>query len=99
MTNETRENFMYYKISKEIWDATRETNSNKDNTSTVFEIKGILHDLKQGDLPVTDYFNMSVCYWQQLDMLEDVNWSCANDGRQYKQIQEKERAYKLLLKP
>ena len=97
MTNETEENFMYYKTAKEIWDAARETYSNKDNTSAVFEIKGILHDLKQGDLPVTDHFNTLVRYWQQLDVLEDVTWSCSNDGKQYKQIQEKERVYKFLL--
>ena len=46
MTTETGENFMYYKTAKEIWDAARETYSNKDNTSAIFEIKGILHDLK-----------------------------------------------------
>ena len=88
---------MYYKIMKEIWDVKRETYSNKDNTSAVFEIKGVLHGLKQGDSSVTDYFNTIVSYWQQLDVLEDVIWSCSNDGRQYKQIQEKERVYNFLL--
>lgn len=97
MTNETGENFMYYKTAKEIWDAVRETYSNKDNTSAIFEIKGILQDLKQGESSVTDYFNMLIRYWQQLDMLEDVTWKCPDDGKQYKQIQEKERIYKFLL--
>ena len=97
MTNETGENFMYYKTAKEIWDAVRETYSNKDNTYAIFEIKGILQDLKQGESPVTDYFNMLTRYWQQLDMLEDVTWRCPDDGKQYKQIQEKERIYKFLL--
>ena len=45
MTNEMGENFMYYKTAQEIWEAVRETYSNKENTSVVFEIKGILHDL------------------------------------------------------
>ncbi|GAV56850.1 UBN2_3 domain-containing protein [Cephalotus follicularis] len=40
MTIKMGENFMYYQIAKEIWDATRETYSNKDNTSAIFEIKG-----------------------------------------------------------
>ena len=39
MTNEICENFMYYKSAKEIWDAVKETYSNNDNTSKVFEIE------------------------------------------------------------
>ena len=62
MTNETGENFLYYKTAKEIWDAVRETYSNKDNTSIVFEIKGILQDLKQGEQSITEYFNILVRY-------------------------------------
>ena len=72
MTNETDENFMYYKTAKEIWDATQITYSNGDNTSAVFAIKGLLHDLRQGDSTTTEYFNKLSRYWQQLDLLEDV---------------------------
>ncbi|GAV83491.1 UBN2_3 domain-containing protein, partial [Cephalotus follicularis] len=97
MTIEMGEKFMYYQTAKEIWDATRETYSNKDNTSTIFEIKGILHDLRQGEMTVTDYFNALTRYWQQLDMLEDIKWHCPEDTQQYKKIQEKERIYKFLL--
>lgn len=97
MTNETGENFMYYKTAKEIWDAVHESYSNKDNTSAIFEIKGILHDLRQGESSVTDYFNQLIHHWQQLDMLEDVMWSCPEDSKRYKQIQDRERIYKFLL--
>ncbi|RVW43701.1 hypothetical protein CK203_080512 [Vitis vinifera] len=45
MTNDIGENFMYYGTTKEIWDAVRETYSNIDNTSAIFEIKSILQDL------------------------------------------------------
>ncbi|GAV58382.1 UBN2_3 domain-containing protein [Cephalotus follicularis] len=97
MTIEMGENFMYYQIAKEIWDATRETYSNKDNTSSIFEIKGILHDLSQGEMTITDYFNALTRYWQQLDMLEDIKWHCPEDTQQYNKILEKERIYKFLL--
>ncbi|RVW98281.1 hypothetical protein CK203_034262 [Vitis vinifera] len=58
MTNDIGENFMYYGTTKEIWDAARETYSNIDNTSAIFEIKSILQDLRQGDSTVTEYFNI-----------------------------------------
>ena len=80
MTNETGENFMYYKSAKEIWDAAKETYSNKDNTSEVFEIEGTLHDLRQGELSVTEYFNFLNKLWQQLDICEELEWKCPEDN-------------------
>ena len=46
MTNESGEDFMYYGTAKEIWNAAKETYSNVDNTSVIFEIKSLLHDLR-----------------------------------------------------
>ena len=62
MTNEMHENFMYYKTTKEIWSATLDTYSNKDNTFTIFELKGTLHDLRQGEMSTTDYFSILTRY-------------------------------------
>ena len=85
MTNETGENFMYYKTAKEIWDSARVAYSNVDNTSEIFEIKNRLHDLHQGESSVTDYFNSLSKNWQQLDILEELSWKFPEVGRQYKQ--------------
>ena len=57
MTNKIEENFMLYATAQEIWVVTKDTYSDKDNTSELFEVKGILNDLKQGKLMVTQYFN------------------------------------------
>ena len=46
MTNNIGEDFMFYETAKEIWDAAEETYSDKENTSELFEVKGILNDLK-----------------------------------------------------
>ena len=80
MTNETGENFMYYKSAKEICDAAKETYSNKDNTSKVLEIEGTLHDLRQGEFSVTEYFNFLNKLWQQLDICEELEWKCLEDS-------------------
>lgn len=74
MTNEIGENFMFYDTAKDIWDAVKETYSDVDNTSAVFEIKSILHDLRQGESSVTEYFNILNRHWQQLDIYEEVKW-------------------------
>lgn len=39
---------MYYDTPKEMWDAVKKTYSIVDNTCAIFEIKSILHDLRQG---------------------------------------------------
>ena len=63
MTNEIGENFMFYDTAKDIWDAVKEMYSNVDNTSVVFEIKSIPHDLRQGESSVTEYFNILYRHW------------------------------------
>ena len=97
MTNEIGENFMFYDTAKEIWDAVKETYSNVDNTYVVFEIKSILHDLRQGESSVTEYFNILNKHWQQLDIYEEVTWCCTEDQKKYKELVEKDRIYKFLL--
>ena len=97
MTNETGENFMYYKSAKKIWDVAKETYSNKDNTSEVFEMEGTFHDLRQNELSVIEYFNFLNKLWQQLDICEELEWKCLEDNQQYKKVVEKKQIYKFLL--
>ena len=81
---------MYYKTAKEIWDAARETYSDNENTSKLFEVKGILNDLRQGELTVTQYFNTLNKYQQQLDLFGDAKLGCPECSLKYKKIAEKE---------
>ncbi|XP_059649898.1 uncharacterized protein LOC132295608 [Cornus florida] len=91
MTTEVGENFMFYATTKEMWDAARETYSDNENTSELIEIKGILHDLRQGEMSVTQYFNILTCHWQQLDMFKTSVWDTPGDAEKYRKIVEKER--------
>ncbi|KAK3031945.1 hypothetical protein RJ639_036229 [Escallonia herrerae] len=97
MNLEIGQNFMFYGTAKEIWENVKETYSDNENTSELFEIKGILHNLQQGDASVTQYYNLLTRYWQQLDMFEKITWDCQLDKKKYDQIVEKERIFKLLL--
>ena len=57
MTNEVGENFILYETAQEIWIAAKETYSNTKDAAEAFEIEGILHDFRQGDLIITHYFS------------------------------------------
>lgn len=65
MNNDVGENFLLYETTSEIWNAAKETYSHIENTDKLFEIEGVLHDLRQGDKPVTQYFNLLTRHWQQ----------------------------------
>ncbi|RVX13979.1 Retrovirus-related Pol polyprotein from transposon TNT 1-94 [Vitis vinifera] len=70
MTADIGENFLSFDTAKEIWDTAKETFSDKENTSEIIQIEGILHDLRQGNLTVTEYFNTLTRLWRQLDTFE-----------------------------
>ena len=57
------ENFLLYETTHKIWEAVRETYSNFENTSELFAIESILHDLRQEYLTVTQYFNILIHHW------------------------------------
>ncbi|RVW43757.1 Retrovirus-related Pol polyprotein from transposon TNT 1-94 [Vitis vinifera] len=97
MTADIGENFLSFDTAKEIWDIAKETFSDKENTSEIIQIEGILHDLRQGNLTVTEYFNTLTRLWRQLDTFEVHNWNCVTDGFLYKKIVERKRVFKFLL--
>ncbi|RVW63053.1 Retrovirus-related Pol polyprotein from transposon TNT 1-94 [Vitis vinifera] len=70
MTADIGENFLSFDTAKEIWDTAKETFSDKENTSEIIQIEGILHNLRQGNLTVTEYFNTLTRLWRQLDTFE-----------------------------
>ncbi|RVW51675.1 hypothetical protein CK203_066807 [Vitis vinifera] len=43
--------------AKDIWDATKETYSSSENTSELFQVESALHDFRQGEQSVTQYYN------------------------------------------
>ena len=97
MNLEIGQNFMFYSTAKEIWDSVKETYSDQENTSELFKIKGVLHNLQQGETSVTEYYNVLTRYWHQLDMSETISWNCQEDKKIYNNLVEKERIFKFLL--
>ena len=97
MTNKIGENCLLYRTTKEIWDAARETYSSSENTTKLFEIEAVLHDLHQGDLTIAQYFNALTRHWQHLDMFEGYTWKCPEDTDLYRRILEQKRTFNFLL--
>ena len=83
ITNEIGEDFTFYETAKEIWDATKTTYLNKENTSELFEVKGILNDLKREEFRVTQHFNALNRCWQHLDLFDENKLGCPECCQKY----------------
>ena len=97
MTNEIGEKFILYKTAIETWDAVKETYSTKEKTAEHVDIEIVLHDLRQGDLTITNYHNILAHHWQQLDVYKEYDWNCPEDAAKYQKIVEKRQLFKFLL--
>ncbi|EXB67203.1 Rae1-like protein [Morus notabilis] len=84
MNNDIGENFLLFGTAKEIWDAAKETYSSSENTLELFQVESTLHDFRQGEQSVTQYYNTLTRYWQQLDLFETHSWKCPEDAATYK---------------
>ncbi|RVW40616.1 hypothetical protein CK203_079178 [Vitis vinifera] len=97
MNNDIGENFLLFGTAKDIWDAAKETYSSSENTSELFQVESALHDFRQGEQSVTQYYNTLTRYWQQLDLFETHSWKCSDDAATYRQIVEQKRLFKFFL--
>lgn len=68
MTNAIGENLLLYNTTKESWDATKQTHSKFNNSSDLFVMESFLHDMQQGDMIGTHYFNILPRDWQRSDV-------------------------------
>lgn len=56
MVPEVSNTFMLYQTAAEIWKATKEMYSKRDNVSKLYELEAQLKDMKQGDQTVSKFF-------------------------------------------
>ena len=63
MNNDIGENFLLFRTAKDIWDAAKETYSSSENISELFQVESALHDFRQGEQTVTQYYNTLTRYW------------------------------------
>ncbi|RVW35219.1 hypothetical protein CK203_101896 [Vitis vinifera] len=68
--------YMLLPTAKDVWDEIRETYSNAENASQIFEIKTRLWQMKQGDREFTEYYTEMLGLWQDLDLSCEEEWEC-----------------------
>lgn len=96
MTPEVSNTFMLHETAASIWNATKEMYSQKDNLSELYELEAQLKDIKQGDQAVSKYFSTLSQIWQQIDSLEDYQWTCKQDNQLFRSIKDTRRIFGFL---
>lgn len=86
-TTDIGKNFLLF-VAKRFWEATRDTYSTNGNTMELFEIKSILHELKQGKMSMFNIiFLLGISSsWTCLRL---HNWSIVDDTTIYIKIVER----------
>ncbi|XP_030442099.2 uncharacterized protein LOC115664291 [Syzygium oleosum] len=87
---------LFLPTAKDVWDVVRETYSDLENSSQIFELKTKLWQLNRGIREVTIYYNEMVTLWQELDQCYDDTWKSPTDCKRQMKREENDRVYMFL---
>ncbi|KAH7520800.1 hypothetical protein FEM48_Zijuj08G0184500 [Ziziphus jujuba var. spinosa] len=88
--------YMFLATAQEIWEATKETFSDLGNSAQVYEIVMRIHNMKQGNLSVLQYYNTLRTLWQELNLFYDFEWHSPQDNVILKKMIKKEHVFAFL---
>ncbi|XP_073227024.1 uncharacterized protein [Cicer arietinum] len=97
MESTIKKPFMFFPTAKEVWEAVKETYSDIQNSSQIFDLKSRLWHTRQGDRDVTTYYNELMTLWQELDLCYDDNWKCCEDSVLFLKRHENDRVFMFLV--
>ncbi|KAG6532293.1 hypothetical protein ZIOFF_006133 [Zingiber officinale] len=79
--------FIFLPTAQDVREVVRETYSDLDNYSQLFELNARLWKMEQGDHEVTTYYNDMMIVWLELDQFEE-DWENPSNSARYKKIEE-----------
>ncbi|KAG6515200.1 hypothetical protein ZIOFF_025585 [Zingiber officinale] len=96
MEEEIGANYMCFPTAYELWENINQMYFDLGNQSQIFELTLKLGELRQGEEPVTKYFNSLKRIWQDLDLFDPYEWKNVEDGQYHKKTVEGSRIFKFL---
>ena len=88
--------YLFYKMAKAIWEVVQEIYFDMENTTQCFEIKFAIRTTRQGNLSITEYYNVLTELWQEMDLFYEISWECPYNGVKYNKMLEKEQVFDFL---
>ncbi|XP_073119914.1 uncharacterized protein [Henckelia pumila] len=88
--------FMFLSTARDLSEAVKETYSDMENHSQLFELNIRMWRMQQGNRDVTAYYNEMMTVWQELDLFEEEKWENTNDSIRYTKKVERSRVFVFL---
>lgn len=88
--------YMFLPTARDVWDAVRETYSDLDNHSQLYELTTRMWRMQQGEREVTTYYNEMMAVCQELNLFEKEAWENSNDSARHKKKIERGRVFVFL---
>ncbi|XP_073282737.1 uncharacterized protein, partial [Primulina huaijiensis] len=88
--------YLLLDTAQKIWEATAQTYSQSGNDAQIYELRRKIHETKQSEMTIAQYFSELSSLWQELDYYQDFQASCPADATKFHTLVEKERVYDFL---
>lgn len=88
---------MFILTTREIWHGMREAYDKRPTASLVFDLRSRLWTVRQGDIPLNEYYLEKKALWQELDQLKHHAWKDAEDAARFRRDLEEERLFEFLV--
>ena len=88
--------YLLLDIAQKICSAVAQTYSQVGNNAQFYEIRKKIHEIKQGELNVAQYYDGLSNPWQELDYYQDFQAECPSDIAKIQKLMEKERVFDFL---
>ena len=91
-----QESDVFLPIARDIWDTTRQRYSKMQDATVIYEIKIKISTTKQGNLSVTEYYNLMNRFWLELDHYQDIKMRYSKDAKALVNLVERDRIFNFL---
>ena len=81
---------MFLPIAKEVRESVCQTYSKVRDAAQIFDLKTKIHNTKQGTLSVTEYYNIVIGLWLELDQYQNLKMKCSTDAAMHQEFIERE---------
>ncbi|KAJ8749583.1 hypothetical protein K2173_026232 [Erythroxylum novogranatense] len=88
--------YLLLDTATKIWKVASLTYSQIGNKAQIFYLRNKLHNTKQGDKTVSQYFAELCGLWQELDYYQDFQAKCSKDSARFQKMIEEDRVFDFL---
>ena len=70
---------MFLSTAREVWETIQQTYSKTKDASVIFDVKTKINGTKQGQLTITEYYNLMRGLWLKFDQYQAIKMVCQED--------------------